>query len=118
MLKPGGVTAYLVIVDADEALASEAMSAGGLGGGLVRTGVDYVDLMAAAGFLEIELSDVTSAYETTAVAWIREWEEGRAELEQLVGAETYHERQALRIDGLKAVRNGSRKRYLITAAAG
>ena len=56
VLKPGGVTAYLVIVDADEALASEAMSAGGLGGGLVRTGVDYVDLMAAAGFLGVALA--------------------------------------------------------------
>ena len=118
VLKSGGVTAYLVIVDADESSASEAMRAGGLDGGVVRTGDDYVALMTRAGFQDIELFDVTAEYETTVVAWIREWDEGRADLEQLVGAETYDERQIRRRDGLKAIRNGLRKRYLISAEGG
>ncbi len=118
VLKSGGVTAYLVIVDADESSASEAMRAGGLDGGVVRTGDDYVALMTRAGFQDIELFDVTAEYETTVVAWIREWDEGRADLEQLVGAETYDERQLRRRDGLKAIRNGLRKRYLISATGG
>ncbi len=118
MLKSGGVTAHFVIVDADELSASEAMGAGGLDGGVVRTGEDYLALMTRAGFQDIELSDVTAEYETTLMAWIREWDEGRADLEQLVGAETYDERQIRRRDSLEAIRYGRRKRYLISATSG
>lgn len=118
VLKSGGVTAYLVIVDADESTASVAMKAGGLHGSVVRTGEDYAVLMAEAGFRGIDVIDVTAEYEVTVAAWIREWTEGRAELEPLVGAEMYDERQARRVESLEAIRSGLRKRFLITGRAG
>ena len=69
-------------------------------------------------FAVFDVVDVTAEYEVTVAAWIREWTEGRAELEPLVGAEMYDERQARRVESLEAIRNGLRKRFLITGRAG
>ena len=37
------------------------------------SGDDYVDLLAKAGFQNIEVVDVTDEYAATVEAWIREW---------------------------------------------
>ncbi len=81
----------------------------------VDTALGYPDLMAAAGFEQIAIDDVTSEYGETLLAWRQAWEADSDELAHLVGLEEFAERQGNRARAIEAVGNGLLCRYLVTA---
>ena len=76
----------------------------------------HAELLAAAGFVDIEEADLTVEFAATTAAWIDGWDEHRAELTELVGEAAFDERQRDRTVGLRAVRRGLLRRSLFVAA--
>jgi hypothetical protein len=72
-------------------------------------------LLASAGFVDIEERDVTSAYRTTQQAWFDQWEKRGDELRGLLSAELVAERQDERRRTLEAIDAGLLERSLFTA---
>lgn len=103
VLKPGGMTAYFTIFEAED---DEI--------GMLAKGADYPELMTEAGFAHISVEDVTVEYEATLAGWIREWDVERAHLERLTGPEAFAERRAHRLEDMGAIREGRRRRFLIS----
>ena len=118
VLKPAGLMASFVILESDPSFASEPMRVGGVGGSEISTVADYVLLMEKAEFRSIRTVDVTHEYGVTIEAWLRESEAERGQLVDLLGVDDFEERQALRREGLAAVRRGTRSRFLISGTAG
>lgn len=109
VLKPGGVMSFLVIVDDDSATDSLDGDAETIG-----SGDDYVDLLAKAGFQNIEVVDVTDEYAATVEAWIREWGVESDDIVLLNGLELFAERLSRWNEGLQKVHAGVRTRYALT----
>jgi hypothetical protein len=71
--------------------------------------------MAAAGFDNVDVTDVTDAYVVTLAAWVREWYAEAVELARILGADEFAERQAKRRRAIAAAHRGLLRRYIITA---
>jgi hypothetical protein len=74
------------------------------------------ELTTAAGFVEVDATDVTDAFLVTARAWLSEWSKHEAELRPILGAEL-DERRSHREDLISGVEEGLLKRVLVTAVA-
>jgi cyclopropane fatty-acyl-phospholipid synthase-like methyltransferase len=115
VLKPGGITAYFVIAVSHEATGTQREEAIAAGPPHVDTDREYPDLMEAAGFHNIEATDVTAEYLETLTAWWREWDTASVELAPIVGQDEFTERQTNRMRAIRPVRAGLLSRYLISA---
>ncbi len=78
----------------------------------------YSDLLAAAGFEEIEEIDVTGEYRETAAAWLRECTGAARDLTAIFGEENFLQGQRERRESLAAIEDGLLRRSLFTARAG
>ena len=115
VLKPGGLISFLVIAVADGLPAEEIDRVLDVGPEHIGTGDGYPSLLQAAGFEGVDLVDVTDEYLATQAAWIHEWDTESFDLEQLLGADEFAERQSRRRRELATIRAGSMRRYLISA---
>ena len=114
VLKRGGILSYVVIAIADRLSPDEIATAIEAGPPRVDAGPGYPELMATAGFVDLDVSDVTADYLTTLSAWVREWDAESAALIPIVGAEEFAEQQATRRGAVAAIERGLLRRYLLT----
>jgi hypothetical protein len=75
---------------------------------------DHADLLAAAGFVDIEEHDLTPAFVLTARAWLHESEQHATELAAIESPEVFAERQRDRRAMLAALEDGLLRRALFT----
>lgn len=115
-LKPGGVLSFLVIAMADGLAANDTTRAVEAGPDYVATTDGYPSLLDTAGFVDIEIDDVSNEYVDTMTDWIREWDKESDELVDLLGADEFSERQARRRHALGPITAGLLRRYMITAS--
>jgi hypothetical protein len=73
-------------------------------------------LMTAAGFEDVEVTDLTEEFATTAQAWFEEYNEHEDELRSLLGAE-FDELCSNRGDMLGGLREGLLQRVLVAGTA-
>ena len=117
VLKPGGVISFGVIAVADGLSDKQVARAVGAGPAQVEAGPGYPALMAAAGFEDVEVIDVSEEYLSTCAAWVSERDAESAELERVIGRDELAERQAgLRL-AIETTKEGLLKRYLISAGS-
>ena len=116
MLKPGGRTAFTTIVLPEDLAKSDHRRAARMGPRAVTTTRPMEALTRAAGFAEVEVTDVTAAFITTAQAWFSAFAERDGELRPLLGGE-YDERQKGRREMIEAAQGGLLQRLLISGTA-
>ena len=72
------------------------------------------ELMTAARFTDVVLQDVTEDFLRTARAWFRGFDEHRRDLEQVLGAAEWAERQKDRRSMIEAIEEGLLRRLIVT----
>jgi ubiquinone/menaquinone biosynthesis C-methylase UbiE len=116
VLKPGGMTGFLVISAGEHLTAKERarMVEDGIGPEYLDAGSGYPELMRQAGFAQVVVHDITQDYLATTEAWIRERAAEAEALRLLWGAERFEDRQASQRQSLQATADGRLRRYLVT----
>jgi hypothetical protein len=84
----------------------------------VAASASYPDLLALAGFGEIEEVDLTDQYRVTAAAWLHESARATEQLEEIVGIEEFRRRQQERQETLTAIESGFLRRSLFATQPG
>jgi hypothetical protein len=72
------------------------------------------ELMSAARFSEVAVNDVTEDFLRTARAWFRGFDEHKDDLEQVLGAQEWAERQKDRRSMIEAIEEGLLRRLIVT----
>lgn len=75
-------------------------------------------LMHQAHFEDIELTDVTSQFLSTARSWHERFARYEAEIKTVLGEARWEERQASRAELVRAVEEGLLRRLLVSGRAG
>ncbi len=99
----------LVAPDLSERDRARAVAAGPL---YVSASASYPDLLALAGFSEIDEVDLTAQYRETAAAWLHESTRAAKQLEAAFGSEGYRQAQQERAETLAAIEGGLLRRSL------
>lgn len=116
MLRPAGKTAYLTI-GVSPGLGKRAHRlAVRLGPRAVGSRRPLAEMMTAAGFVDLEITDVTQDFLGTARAWTAGFVRHERELKEVLGDE-WEERQADRRDLIRGIEEGLLRRLLVSAAA-
>jgi hypothetical protein len=116
LLKPGGGTAFFTIIVTPGLSRKAHRRAARLGPRAVASTRPLDALMNAAGYVDLEVVDVTADFGDTARAWSREFSHHEKELRLALGDEL-EERQSDSQDLIRGVEEGLLKRVLTTAAA-
>ncbi len=106
---------FLVIAVAEGLSAEETDRVVEVGPDHIATADSYPSLLRRSGFEGVGLVDVTDEYLATQMAWIREWDAELFDLERLLGADEFADRQSRHRRAWAAARAGSMRRYLISA---
>lgn len=72
------------------------------------------ELMIAARFTDVAVHDVTEDFLRTARSWFKGFDEYRHDLEQVLGAEEWTERQTDRRSMIEAIEEGLLRRLIVT----
>lgn len=83
----------------------------------VATRTPYIDLLATAGFVDIEITDMTDAYLAVAGAWLNAVGDLEADLRRVLGDSTFDEKLASRRAGFLQLEAGELGRTLYSATA-
>jgi len=83
----------------------------------VETDVPYVDLLAAAGFVDIQIEDATDEYMTIAKAWLDAVEDLEKDLRRALGDSVFDDKVASRRAGFAQLEAGELSRTLYSATA-
>ena len=81
----------------------------------VSASASYPDLLALAGFGEIDEVDLTDQFRVTATAWLHESARAAEQLEEVFGSEDYRKGQQERAEIVSAVEGGLLRRSLFAA---
>ena len=117
VLRPGAPFCYFVIAnnspltDADRALLAQRQ-----GNDYVETPAPYDRMMEEAGYVDVELLDVTPQYAETTIKWKRAWEEDAESFIQLVGEDEYLRKIHDRELDLAFIEQGLLSRYRVYGA--
>lgn len=113
-LKPGGRICYYVIATKEDLSSTDrARIAKREGNEYVESATPYRRLMAQAGFVDIEVTDVSGEYLATMAAWKREWEAEADSLIELLGGEEFSRRIHNRVLDLANAEAGLLKRFQV-----
>lgn len=107
--------AFLTIEPGADLSRSQRRKAGRVGPPSVLLPTSYESLLHTAGFVEVEVVDLTSEYRVTQQAKIDETERHRDELIALVGREEYHENLRDRRNTIEGIDAGLLRRRLYVA---
>ena len=77
----------------------------------------YPDLLASAGFGDIEEVELTDQYRQTAKAWLQESARAARQLEEILGIEEFRRGQQEREETIAAIEGGFLRRSLFAAQA-
>lgn len=115
-LKPGASICFYVI-------AAEGLSDADRGRLARRDGNDHVEsplpydvLMTQAGFVDVDVVDVTSPFLETLRSWKREWESEADSLIELFGEEEFSRKINNRVLDIADTENGLLRRYQVYGA--
>jgi hypothetical protein len=106
LLRPGGRTAYFTIFAAPGLSKQDHRRAVRLGPRAVRSNKGQAELLEAAGFVRIVVTDVTQDFLETARRWLTHPSELEGELRSVLGDVLFDEQQADRRDLIGAVEEG------------
>jgi cyclopropane fatty-acyl-phospholipid synthase-like methyltransferase len=113
MLRPAGRTAFTTIVIAEGLTKSDHRRAARMGPRAVTTTRPMEALTRAAGFVDVEVTNVTAAFITTVQAWFSAFAARDGELRPVLGAE-FEDRQKGRREMIEAAEGGLLQRLLIS----
>jgi hypothetical protein len=116
MLRSGGRTAFLTIVVSPRLTSPAHRVAARLGPRAVTTTRPLDVLMKAAGFVDVEVANLTKDFREVTVAWLDEYSRYEAELQMIMGAE-FDERRSDRQDLLEGIQKRLLRRVLVTGTA-
>jgi hypothetical protein len=116
MLRPAGRTAYLTIIVSPGLSRSDHRNAVRLGPRAIASTRPLDDLMTAAGFTEVEITDLTASFLEVALAWQSEFVRHERELREVMGDE-WEERLCDRAAMIRGVEHGLLRRVLVTGSA-
>jgi len=116
LLRPGGRTAYFTIFTAPGLSNRDHRRAVRLGPRAVGSGREQAELLEAAGFVPIVVTDVTRDFLETARRWFTRAWELEAELRSTLGDALFDEQQADRKEMITAVEEGLLRRALFVGA--
>lgn len=117
LLRRSGRIAYLTIVTApglDRAAYREAVR---IGPPAVAARAPDDVLMRQARFVDVEITDVTTEFRSTARAWRTQFARHETDVKALIGEATWEERQASRADMLRGINEGLLRRVLVSGTA-
>jgi len=115
LLRPGGRIAYTTIYVTPGLAPAARRRAQRSGPRAVASRTDQTQLLASAGFVDIDLLDVTAAFATTARAWLTEADAHAAALAAVEAPGAFEERQRERRTQLAAIDGGLLRRGLLSA---
>ena len=115
MLRPRGRTAFFTIHPEAGLSAAEIERAVAAGPPQIGADEDHPELLASAGFTDIEAVDATAAYHETQLGWLDRWADRKEALMGTLGEQLYDERQAERRSTLAAIEEGLLRRTLFLA---
>jgi hypothetical protein len=107
--------AYTTIYVAPGLSAGERRRAHRCGPRAVASRGDQQQLLVSAGFVDIEMVDVTAEFATTARAWIDGWDQNAGDLAATESTAVIDQRQRERRRQLWAIDNGLLRRALFSA---
>lgn len=117
ILKDGGRIAYTTIVIAEGLSKREHRIASRLGPRAVTARSSDDDLMARAGFVDVEVTDATASFGRVARAWHGEYARHEREVQEVVGRDEWEQRQTDRAGIIRAVDEGLLRRLLVSGRA-
>ncbi len=82
------------------------------------TEVGYPELLAVAGFRDIQEDDITEAYLLTATRWRDQCAAAAEQMKQVFGADEFRDAQLQRTETVAAIEGGLLERYEYSARAG
>ena len=115
LLRPGGRTAFFTIHPTPGLDARRRRRAHRDGPVAVASHLPNRELLARAGFVDIEQTDCTAEFATVARAWIDQYDRHHAALAEVLGAEEVDQRQQDRRAQLHAIEDGLLRRSLLVA---
>jgi len=115
LLRPGGRIAYTTIFVMPGLTPRLRRRAQRSGPRAVASHGNQRQLLASAGFTDIDTVDLTAEFARTARGWIDGWSANEAELTVLESAATFAERQRERRTQLRAVEDGLLQRALFSS---
>jgi hypothetical protein len=115
LLRPGGRLAYTTIFVTPGLSPARRRKAQRSGPRAVASRSDQRQLLASAGFTDIQTVDLTAEFAATARAWIDGWAANESDFTALESAETFAQRQRDRRVQLQAVEEGLLQRALFSA---
>lgn len=114
VLKPGAANCFYVITNTQDLTeADRERLAERDGNEHVESPVPYDALMHEASFVDIQLTDLTSAYLETLKRWKQAWEADSDALIDLVGEEEYSRRMHNRTLDIANAEDGRVRRYRV-----
>lgn len=114
ILKPGAPNCFYVITNAEGLTdAGRERLAERDGNDHVEAPIPYDVLMRQAGFVDIQLTDVTTPYIETVIGWKRAWEDDSDAFIELVGEEEFLRRIHNRDLDIANAEDGLVRRYRV-----
>ena len=111
-LKPGGRHCFYVITTPEHLTdADRQMIERRDGNDFVESDVPYVKLLRTAGFVDVEMVDVTPGFLETLRAWKQAWLEDSDVLAELLGEEDFERRLINRTYDIENTEAGLNPRY-------
>ena len=115
LLRPGGVIAFTTIYVMPGLGSGGRQRARRSGPRAVASRSEQAQLLASAGFVDIEQLDLTAEFTTTARAWLTECESNASGLAKLEPPGAFEQRQHERRTQLTAIEDGLLRRGLFSA---
>ena len=115
LLRPGGRIAYTTIFVAPGLTPAQRRRAQRSGPRAVASRTDQRQLLVSAGYVDVEMTDLTAEFATTARAWLEAWEANMDELTAFESREAIAERQRERWVQQRAIDDGLLRRGLFSA---
>lgn len=111
VLRPGGRLAFTVVATVD----SPAPPATDASDGFILPAPIHLPMVERAGFHDVEETDITAAFHSTAVRWLTAAAELEEDLRSALGDRVFEEKLASRRGTFDAIESGDLCRLLITA---
>jgi hypothetical protein len=118
LLRPGGRIAYTTIFVAPGLTPAQRRRAQRSGPRAVASRTDQRQLLVSAGYVDVEMIDLTAEFATTARAWLEAWEANMDELTAFESREAIADRQRERWVQQRAIDDGLFRRGLFSASNG
>jgi hypothetical protein len=117
LLRPGGRIAYTTIYVAPDLSPAQRRRAQRSGPRAVATPTDQRQLLISAGYVDVQMIDLTAEFAATARAWLEGWAANAEELSALDTPGAFEERQHERQVQQRAIDDGLLRRGLFSATS-